>query len=186
MNTELRPSEQLALMIKLAATHHFKQFDKGGRPYVLHVLKVMHYLKDKDDDELNCIAAGHDIIEDTPVQQCDLERLGISNRVIDGITRLTKIQSQTHEEYLKGILESYDACRVKLADLRHNTDIRRLKGIGEKDLQRMQKYHKMHTQIKDMIQWHENNPSHQYHSLLHWSAERDRHICTLLRMFDEN
>lgn len=186
MNTELRPSEQLALMIKLAATHHFKQFDKGGRPYILHVLKVMHYLKDKDDDLLSSIAVGHDLIEDTLVIEKDLERLGISRRVIDGINRLTKVKGQSHEEYLTGILQSHDACRVKLADLRHNTDIRRLKGVGEKDLQRMQKYHKMHTQIKDMIQWHENNPAHQYPELMHWYAERDRHIYTLLRMFDEN
>lgn len=157
MNKALSPAEQLAMMIKLAATHHMKQFDKGGRPYVLHVLKVMHYLKDKDDDELNCIAVGHDLIEDTPVQQCDLERLGISDRVIDGITRLTKIPFQSHDEYLKDILKSHDACRVKLADLRHNTDIRRLKGLRQKDLQRIQKYHKMHMQIKDMIAWYEKN-----------------------------
>lgn len=186
MNRELHSAEQLALMIKLAATHHYKQFDKGGRPYILHVLKVMHYLKDKDDDLLSSIAVGHDLIEDTPVIEDDLVRLGIGRRVIDGINRLTKVKGQTHEEYLTGILQSHDACRVKLADLRHNTDIRRLKGVGEKDLKRMQKYHKMHTQIKDMIQWHGNNPAHQYPEMMRWYTERDRRICTLLRMFDEN
>lgn len=186
MNKELRPTEQLALMVKLAATHHMKQFDKGGRPYVLHVLKVMHYLKDKDDDLLSCMAVGHDLLEDTPVKSVDLDRLGFSRRVIDGIERLTKLEGQPHENYLTGILQSYDACRVKLADLRHNTDIRRLKGVREKDLQRMHKYHMMHTQIKDMIQWHENNPVHSYPEKMHWYRERDRHIYTLLRMFDEN
>lgn len=186
MNKVLPSAEQLAMAIKLAATLHMKQFDKGGRPYVLHVLKVMHYLKDKEDDELSCMAVLHDTKEDCGIDDAYLQRHGLSSRVIDGINRLTKVKGQSHEEYLTGILQSHDACRVKLADLRHNTDIRRLKGVGEKDLQRMQKYHKMHTQIKDMIQWHENNPTHQYHSLLHWSAERDRHIYTLLRMFDEN
>lgn len=146
----------------------------------------MHYLKDKDDDLLSSIAVGHDLIEDTLVIEDDLVRLGIGRRVIDGINRLTKVKGQTHEEYLTGILQSHDACRVKLADLRHNTDIRRLKGVGEKDLKRMQKYHKMHTQIKDMIQWHENNPAHQCPEMMRWYTERDRRICTLLRMFDEN
>jgi len=180
MNKVLSPAKQLAIMIKLAATHHQQQFDKGGRPYVLHVLKVMHYLKDKEDDELNCIAVGHDLIEDTPVEQCDLKRLGISVRVVDAITRLTKVELQTHEEYLKGILESYDACRVKLADLRHNTDIRRLKKIGEKDLHRMTKYHRMHTQIKDMIQWYEKNHPCMYSFPGDYFTQRDEHISFIM------
>ena len=185
MNKVLSPEKQLAMMIKLAATHHQQQFDKGGRPYVLHVLKVMHYLKEKDDDELNCIAVGHDLIEDTPVQQCDLERLGISNRVIDGITRLTKVEFQTHEEYLEGILWSYDACRVKLADLRHNTDIRRLKGLREKDLQRMKKYHTMHMQIKEMIGWHEDNPGilDSFETRDSYNARKKKAIETIMGMF---
>lgn len=183
MKHSLAPAKQLALMIKLAATHHQGQFDRGGRPYVLHVLKVMHYLKDKDDDELSCIAVGHDLIEDTPVQQCDLERLGISDRVIDGITRLTKVEGQTHNEYLQEVLGSYDACRVKLADLRHNTDIRRLKGVGEKDLQRMTKYHMMHTQIKDMIKWYEHNPLKMYSFPGDYFAHRDEQIAQVMEMF---
>lgn len=185
MNKVLPPEKQLAMMIKLAATHHQQQFDKGGRPYVLHVLKVMHYLKDKDDDELNCIAVGHDLIEDTPVQQCDLERLGISNRVIDGITRLTKVEFQTHDEYMDGILWSYDACRVKLADLRHNTDIRRLKGLREKDLQRMKKYHTMHMQIKAMIEWHKDNPGilDSFETRDSYNARKKKAIETIMGMF---
>lgn len=180
MNTVLHPAAQLAMMVKLAATHHMKQFDKGGRPYVLHVLKVMNYLKDKDDDELNCMAVAHDLIEDTPVQASDLRRLGISNRVIDGITRLTKVQFQSHEEYLKGVLESYDACRVKLADLRHNTDIFRLKGLRPKDLKRIQKYHKMHMQIKDMIAWYEKNPLGLSASPGNYFSARDEQVKAIM------
>jgi len=170
------PAQQLATMIKLAAVHHHGQFDKGGRPYVLHVIKVMHYLKEKGDDELNCIAIGHDLIEDTPVRQCDLVRLGVSERVIDGITRLTKVEFQSHSEYLKGILESYDACRVKLADLRHNTDIRRLKGLRQKDLDRMKKYHTMHMQISEMIAWHEDHSNLQQWPREDYLSMRDTKI----------
>lgn len=184
MQKELPASQQLATMIMLAATHHESQFDKGGRPYVLHVLKVMHYLKDKDDDLLNCIAVGHDLIEDTPLVASDLEKLGISFRVIDGINRLTKTgDDQTHDEYLRGILESYDACRVKLADLRHNTDIRRLKGLREKDLKRMQKYHKMHMQIKSMIQWYEFNPVIGYPDLYLFEKERQEYIHNVMEVY---
>lgn len=188
MNARLAPAKQLALMIKLAAEHHHGQFDKGGRPYILHVLKVMHYLKDKDDDELNTIAVGHDIVEDTPITLNELAGWGFSARVRDGIAALTKKEKevQSHNEYLLGILLSYDACRVKLADLRHNTDIRRLKGVKEKDLQRMQKYHKMHTQIKDMIGWYEDHHLYMYAYPGDFFAHRDDYAEDVLRMFDEN
>lgn len=56
--------QMLNKAIVLAATHHDGQFDKSGLPYILHVMKVMHYLK-SNDEELNCIAVLHDIIEDT-------------------------------------------------------------------------------------------------------------------------
>lgn len=180
---KLTPARQLALMIKLASEHHLNQFDKGGRPYVLHVLKVMHYLKDKDDDELNCIAVGHDIIEDTDLNEGDLQAEGFSDRVVDGIFRLSKKENQTHISYLVDILSSYDACRVKLADLRHNTDIRRLKGLREKDLQRIQKYHKMHTQIKMMIDWYEKNHLGMYPFPGDYFAHRDEQINLIVAEF---
>jgi hypothetical protein len=41
--------------------------------------------------------------------------------------------------------------RVKMADLRHNTDIRRLKGVSEKDIARMAKYHQFFMEIKSRI-----------------------------------
>ena len=53
-------------MILIAATEFAGKFDKGGNPYILHCLKVMEYLH-SEDDELNSIAIGHDLIEDTNV-----------------------------------------------------------------------------------------------------------------------
>jgi hypothetical protein len=38
--------------------------------------------------------------------------------------------------------------RVKLADLRHNSDIRRLKGVTDKDIERMAKYSKFYVEIQ--------------------------------------
>ena len=173
MDNTKTPACQLATMIKLAAVHHEGQFDKGGRPYVLHVLKVMHYLKEKGDDELSAIAVGHDLIEDTMISGVDLQENGISVRVITGIMALTKTPGQPHQEYLLGVLKNFDACRVKLADLRHNTDIRRLKGIGEKDLKRIKKYHTMHMQITDMIKWYESHHHDNYKSSADYFIELD-------------
>lgn len=139
--------EMLGKMLHIVTNAHDGQFDRGGQPYVLHVLKVMHYLK-TTDEELQCIALGHDVIEDTKTTYKELEDAGMSERVIEGIAALTKLPGQTLDEYKFGVFHNPDAMRVKLCDLRHNSDIRRLKGVTEKDLARMAKYHQFYVEIQ--------------------------------------
>jgi len=141
----------LSKMIKIMVDAHYGQFDKGGMPYCCHPLKVMHYLK-TTDEELMCIALGHDVIEDTSVTYKDLRDQGISERVIKAIEALTKQPGQTYDEYKERVFANKDAMRVKLADLRHNTDIRRLKGVTEKDIARMAKYHQFYVEIKTRLE----------------------------------
>lgn len=143
----MKKGEMLAQMLHIATTAHHGQFDKGGNPYILHPLKVMHYLK-SDDEELMCMALGHDVIEDTSVTYQDLREQGISERVITGIRALTKQPGQTYDEYKAGVFASEDAMRVKMADLRHNSDIRRLKGVTDKDVARIAKYMKFYAEIR--------------------------------------
>lgn len=143
----MRKGEMLDKMLMIATNAHHGQFDKGGAPYILHPLKVMHYLK-SDDEELMCMALGHDVIEDTKVTYKDLRDAGISERVIKGITALTKMPGETLEEYKDRVFANPDAMRVKMCDLRHNSDIRRLKGVTEKDLARVAKYHTFYLEIR--------------------------------------
>ena len=92
----MRKGEMLDKMLNIAVNAHHGQFDKGGNPYILHPLKVMHYLK-SDDEELMCMALGHDVIEDTDVTYQDLRDAGISERVIKGLQCLTKQRGQTYD-----------------------------------------------------------------------------------------
>jgi (p)ppGpp synthase/HD superfamily hydrolase len=140
----------LSKMLVLATNSHAGQTDKAGKPYILHCLKVMHYLK-SEDEELMCIALGHDIIEDTKVTYVDLWSQGYSARIIEGIRALTKQRGQTYDEYKHQVFANKDAMRVKMCDLRHNSDIRRLKGITEKDVARIAKYHQFYLEIKERL-----------------------------------
>ena len=142
--------EMLDKMLLLSTNAHHGQFDKGGNPYILHPIRVMSFLK-TDDEELQCIALGHDVIEDTKVTYADLRESGMSQRVIDGIRALTKQPGQTLEEYKESVFSNVDAMRVKLCDLRHNSDIRRLKGVTDKDIDRMSKYHKFYLEIQNVL-----------------------------------
>lgn len=152
---KMNKGEMLDKMLLLVVNAHHGQFDRGGAPYVLHVLKVMHYLK-TDDEELLCMALGHDVIEDTKTTYQELHEIGMSERVIKGIRALTKQPGQTLDEYKSAVFASEDAMRVKLADLRHNSDIRRLKGVTQKDLARMVKYHEFYLEIKWRLQFYDN------------------------------
>jgi len=136
----------LSRMMIIMVNAHAGQFDKGGQPYALHPLKVMHYTKSQDED-IQCIALGHDVIEDTEVTYKDLLDAGMSERVILGIRALTKLPGQTLDEYKEGVFENRDAMLVKSADLRHNSDIRRLKGVTEKDIKRVAKYMQFYAEI---------------------------------------
>lgn len=142
--------QQLNVAIVLAARMHDGQYDKSGLPYILHVMKVMHYLK-TDDEELNCIAVLHDIVEDTAITINELNQMGFSNRIVDGVYLLTKRTGISYDEYLENICTSRDAMLVKKADLRHNMDIRRLKGITDKDMKRLEKYAKAYTKIEEKL-----------------------------------
>jgi len=147
----MKRGEALNKMLVLVTTEFDGVFDKGGVPYVLHCLKVMHYLK-SDDEELCCIALGHDLVEDRKnITYALLREMGFSERIIAGIAAMTKVPGETHEEYVAKIKANLDAVRVKLADLRHNSDIRRLKGVTAKDVARLEKYHKMYLELKELV-----------------------------------
>ena len=111
----------LSNMLMLATYKHAGQVDKSGQPYILHPLTVMQLLY-TDDEELQCIALGHDLIEDTGTTTQDLENLGFSTRVVEGIWALTRSPGQLYSLYQLQVMANPDAIRVKLCDLQHNLD----------------------------------------------------------------
>jgi (p)ppGpp synthase/HD superfamily hydrolase len=141
--------EKLGEMIVLAANRHAGQFDKGGNPYILHVMAVM-YLTDSKEEEVLQIAAGHDLVEDTGVTYRELYDAGFSERVIDGIKCLTKVPGETYDEYKDKVKSNRDSILVKMADLKHNSDISRLKGLRDKDFERMAKYMAFYAELSEL------------------------------------
>ena len=146
----MRNGEMLSKALLIATNAHAGQFDRGWRPYILHPLAVMSILR-SEDDELNTIAILHDVIEDSNVTFKDLADQGISDRVIEAVRALTKMPGQSYEEYKNAIFSNHDAMMVKSADLTHNSDIKRLKGIREKDIERISRYHRFYLEIQEKL-----------------------------------
>jgi len=141
--------EMLSNMILFATNKHSGQFDKSGQPYILHPLRLMYMLK-TEDEELQCIALGHDLVEDCDVTYVDLAKQGFSHRIIQGIRDLTKVPGETRGEYRAKVKSNPDAIKVKMCDLRHNSDITRLKGLTPADIERTIYYHEFYTELKNL------------------------------------
>lgn len=146
----MKKGEMLTRAIVMAVNAHNGQYDKAGQPYALHPLKVLHYTK-SEDEEIQCIAVLHDVVEDCDVTWADLEAEGFTSRIIEAVRALTKQHGQSYAEYKQAVFANRDAMLVKLADLRHNCDIRRLKGVTERDRARILRYHEFAFEIQTKL-----------------------------------
>lgn len=127
----------LSKMIVLATQKHSGQVCKGGQPYILHPLAVMHQVKSLD---AKIVAVGHDLLEDTDTTIEDLNTLGCSVQIIQAIVALTKLKNERRSDSARRIAENRLACEVKLADVMHNMDLSRLPTVTDKDLKRFEEY----------------------------------------------
>ena len=138
----------LGTAISIASICHHDQIDKAGKAYILHPLRMMMRLR-TNDEELMCIAILHDAIEDSELTLEDLQELGMPYRVIDGVDSLSRRDGESYENFIKRCALNPDAKRVKLEDLRDNSDITRLKGLRKKDFARLEKYSKAFIYLSD-------------------------------------
>lgn len=123
--------------LQIAMYGHQNQKDKGGTPYICHVLAVA--LKQKTIDGVVC-GLLHDVVEDTYYTFDGLQELGIPSHIIEALKLLTKKKGYSYEEYIKKIKTNELATTVKIADLEHNMDLSRISEKTYKDEARREKY----------------------------------------------
>ena len=123
--------------IKIMFEAHKDQRDKSGLPYVFH---PWHVAESMDDEASTCVALLHDIVEDTDMTFDDLAAEGFGDEIINALRYLTKPDDQDYMEYVKHVAENPLAVKVKLSDLRHNSDLSRLDSVDEAALSRREKY----------------------------------------------
>lgn len=149
----MNEQKMLAAAIRIATEAHDGQFDKGGHPYILHTLTVMFNVRNRGYDIVTqSIAVLHDVLEDCP--EWTVERLlseGISQEVIDGLLLMVHNASVPYFEYIENMKHNLRVMHVKHADIEHNFDVRRLKGVRPKDSERLDKYAKAYKLIETLI-----------------------------------
>ena len=108
--------------ILLAYRAHENQVDKAGLPYILH---PVHLAEQMDTEEECMVALLHDVVEDTDITFEELEK-EFPKTVIDALKLLTHDKETDYMEYIQKIKTNPIATKVKLADLKHNSDTSRL------------------------------------------------------------
>jgi GTP diphosphokinase / guanosine-3',5'-bis(diphosphate) 3'-diphosphatase len=152
---------KLSHAIALAADIHADQYDKGGEPYILHPVRVMEDAMRVGDgyERYGIIAVLHDALEDNKKYTDEMLRSMIAERFgednLGDLDLLTKRRGDSYlDDYIPRIIQAKENAHpaplvVKMADLRDNMNIRRQPTLREKDLERIQKYHRAYQMLRE-------------------------------------
>lgn len=127
--------------------------DKGGAPYIQHLLWVGNeaYRQNNSDTRLLRVGLLHDILEDTDTSVNELLTLhGVTQEIADAVIEMTHVKGETYQEYIERVSKNYLARKVKICDLAHNMDLSRLPQITAKDVERYCKYLKALEYLKEV------------------------------------
>ena len=125
--------------MKLCFEAHKDQKDKSGLPYVHH---PFHLAEQMETEDTTIVALLHDVVEDTEYTLDDIRAMGFPERIIEALSYMTHDSAVPYLDYVAKIKENPIATAVKLADLKHNSDLSRLDVVDEKALERVEKYRK--------------------------------------------
>ena len=131
--------------IEIATQAHKGQFDKSGKDYIGHPLRVMEMGKTEEEKIVGVL---HDVVEDTEWTFEALEAEGFSQEVIAALKCVTKLsENENYDDFIERVRRNPLAVAVKLNDLTDNMDIRRLPYLSDKDVKRLKKYLKAYKKL---------------------------------------
>ena len=123
--------------MNLAYNAHHGQFDKGGVPYIFHPI---HLAEGMDEEISTCVALLHDTVEDTDMTLAQLAK-EFPREIVEAVDLLTHRDGVEYFDYVRAMKQNPIAVRVKLADLAHNGDLKRICNQGNAE-KRREKYAK--------------------------------------------
>ena len=151
---EVSLNQLLARAVAIAAIAHHDQVDKAHAPYILHPIRLM--MRGQTIEE-QIVAVLHDVVEDSDWTLDQLAAEGFPPKIITALDCLTRRPEETYDQFLDRVLTNSLATHVKRYDLEDNMTLTRLQHLSEKDLQRLQRYHKAHqrviNQIHEELEW---------------------------------
>lgn len=123
--------------IEIAVIAHTGQVDKGGSPYIMHPIRVMLAMATEEE---RIVAVLHDVLEDSPLDAWMVEEAQFSASVVEALDALTRREGETYNDFIIRVALNPLACRVKVADMRDNSDLSRIPNPTDQDRKRVEKY----------------------------------------------
>lgn len=131
--------------IEIATEAHKGQFDKAGKEYIGHLLRVMEMGKSEEEKIVGVL---HDVVEDSDWTFEALAAEGFSEEVIAALKCVTKLsENENYDDFIERVKKNPLAVAVKINDLTDNMDIRRLPYLSDKDIKRLKKYLKAYKKL---------------------------------------
>ena len=131
--------------IEIATEAHKGQFDKSGKDYIGHPLRVMDM---GNTEEEKIVGVLHDVVEDTGWTFEKLAAEGFSEEIIGALRCVTKTsENENYDDFIERVRKNPLAAAVKINDLSDNMDIRRLPYLSDKDVKRLKKYLKAYKKL---------------------------------------
>lgn len=144
--------------LEIAIMAHGKTRGKDGHLYVMHPIRVADMLTDPKEKIVGLL---HDVVEDTNWTLDQLADEGFPKDIIDAVDDVTYRKGENRYAYLTRCKANPIAAAVKLADLRHNSDLNRLPIITQHDIDRHVYYQQNIAFMLDMT-------GDKRDGLLHW------------------
>ena len=131
--------------IQIATEAHNGQFDKSGKEYIGHPLRVMEMGMTEQEKIVGVL---HDVVEDSDWTFEKLETEGFSQEIIAALKCVTKLsENENYDDFIERVKKNPLAVAVKINDLTDNMDIRRLPYLSDKDVKRLKKYLKAYKKL---------------------------------------
>lgn len=121
----------------IAYKAHKGQYDKAGKAYINHPIYIASKMKTNEE---KIVALLHDVVEDTDLSLEDLIEEGFPEEIIDAIKAITKKPQEDYFEYIERVKNNPLAKKVKIEDLKHNMDTKRIPNLSDIDVNRVKKY----------------------------------------------
>lgn len=135
----MKMNEWLTRALAVAIEAHEGQLDKGGYPYILHPLRMMHEARTMP---LKIVALLHDVLEESEYTVTKLREKGFPEEILDAVVAITREPEENYEDYIVRVSQNELAREVKLSDLRDNLNLARLRKLDQADIQRIERYHR--------------------------------------------
>lgn len=144
----------LGEVIALVSDAFKDRVDKSGVPYVLHCFAVMEGAKARGVTDVGSLAAAfaHDLFEDREDRFKEFRAICRNHHMsyVPGyVLALSRAPNESYKEFIEAVIKFgiLDVIKIKMADLDHNSQITRLKGITDSDIRRIKKYHRSYLEL---------------------------------------